>query len=282
MEIAIITDEFTQDPATAFELDRRWGVESYEIRQAYCWRVPTAPAWAADNVVAAVKKFAVKITAISPGLFKPTMRTDGSSIPIDCTTTQEVKRHLDELLPGFFAFAERLGTRNVIVFALKKTTPGPMPAIVVDSLGQAAALAQQRGFQLLLENGANSWADSGVSARQILQAVNSPALRLLWDPANVVDAGGSDDPVTTDYPQVAPLVARVHMKDIARVDGKPRWAMLGQGLIDWPRQLRLLRQNGFAGPITLEPHLRYDGVTRDLVAGIEQYLTKARELVAAT
>lgn len=53
MQLVLIPDEYTNDPATAFELGRRWGVEHYEIRYAYRWRVPVCPAWAAERVAAA-------------------------------------------------------------------------------------------------------------------------------------------------------------------------------------------------------------------------------------
>ena len=43
MQIAIIPDEYTYDPFTAFELGRGWGIEHFEIRYAYRWRVPMPP-----------------------------------------------------------------------------------------------------------------------------------------------------------------------------------------------------------------------------------------------
>src|SRR4030042_1983438 len=162
--ISIITDEYSADPATAFELGRQWGVQHYEIRGAYRFRAPVGPAWVADRVAAVVAAYGVTITAIPPGLFKPTMRTDGSRQEISADAPAEVRRHLDDLLPAFFAFAERVGTRNVIVFALPrgeaKESDAP-PAIVVDCLADAAERAAAGGFQLLLENGGGTGAGAG-------------------------------------------------------------------------------------------------------------------------
>ena len=292
--ISLITDEYSQDPATAFELGRRWGVEHYEIRQAYGFRVPVSPAWAAQRVASAVRNYGVTVAAISPGLFKPTMRPDGTSQPISTADPAEVRRHLAELLPAFFAFAEQVGTRNIIVFALSPpagagvggvggdaaTGPELVPPVVIDSLAQAAQAARQRGFQLLLENGP-SWAGDGRSIRAILEAVNCPALGLTWDPANVLGSGFSDDPVGRDYPLVAPFMRAVHVKDGIRRDGQARWTMLGQGRVDWPGQLRRLQADGYAGPLTLEPHLTFQGGV-NLAAMMEQYLAAARRMLAAT
>ena len=284
MLISLISDEYTYDPATAFELGRRWGIEHYEIRHAYGWRVPVCPGWAADRVAAAVSNYAVKVTGISPGLFKPTMRTDGTRVPLSTDAPAEIRRHLDELLPNFFAFAERLGTRNVIVFALPKgeaDSPGPAgpPQVVIDSLAEAAEKARAGGFRLLLENGGGTWADTSEAAAAVLEAVGSEALRLTWDPANVAHAAGGGDPVAEGYPLVRPFVANVHVKDVAVAGGGPAWTMLGDGVIDWPGQLRRLREDDYAGPLTVESHLQYQpGLNTDLVARMEQFLTRLREL----
>jgi len=283
MQICLIPDEYTNDPATAFELGRRWGVEHYEIRYAYRWRVPVGPAWAADRVVAAVRDYGVSVTGISPGLFKPTMRTDGSMEPVSADKPEQVRRHLEELLPEFFAFAERLGTCNITVFALPKPPdardPHP-PQIVIDALGQAARQAEAAGFQLLLENGGGSWADSGRAAAGILEAVGSQALRLTWDPANVAYAGLDEDPVEEGYPAVRKFIANVHVKDVAVIDGSSVWEMLGDGMVDWPQQLRLLGADGYDGPVTAEPHLQYrPGANLNLVQRMEQFHVRLKEML---
>lgn len=283
MQLALIPDEYTADPATAFELGRRWGVEHFEIRYAYRWRVPVGPAWAADRVVAAVKDYAVHITGISPGLFKAAMRTDGSAIPISTEAPQEIRRHLDELLPASFEFAERLGTRNITVFALPKPKPAPevAPPQVVDALAEAAGKAKAAGFQLLLENGGGSWADSARAAAEILRAVGSESLRLTWDPANVAYAMLGEEPVAEGYPLVKPFVGNVHVKDVAIAEGGPAWVMIGEGVLDWPDQFRRLQEDGYDGPVTLEPHLQYQpGRSTNLVAMAEQFLARLRQMLA--
>lgn len=283
MRLVLIPDEYTADPATAFELGRRWGVDHFEIRYAYRWRVPVGPAWVADRTAAAVGDYGVTVTAISPGLFKPTMRTDGSSVPISTDAPQEIRRHLDELLPAAMEFAERLGTRNITVFALPRADQsGDRPQVAVDTLAEAAGKAGDAGFRLLLENGGGSWADSGRASADILEAVGSEALRLTWDPANVAYAMLDEDPLEEGYPLVRRFVGNVHVKDVTLASGKAAWAMLGEGVVDWARQLRLLAEDGYDGPLTLEPHLQYQpGSNTNLVAMAEQYLGRIREIISS-
>jgi len=279
--IALITDECSHDPFTAIELGKRWGIEHYEIRYAYRWRVPNGPPFTADLVAAAVKAYDVTVSAISPGLFKPVMQLDGSQTPINTDTRDEIDRHIDELLPRYFDFADRLGTRNIIVFALpraKDAVGDAPPSIVIDSLARAAQKAAQAGFQLLLENGGGSWADSGHATKAVLDAVGSASLRLTWDPANVVQAGLPEDPVAEGYPAISSYVGNVHVKDAVYADGKGLWTMLGDGTLDWQRQFAELRRDGYEGMLTIEPHLQYQSPV-DLVAQTELFVSRLRAIL---
>ncbi len=283
MRVCLIPDEYTNDPATAFELGRRWGVTDYEIRYVYRWRVPVGPAWVASRVAAAVSSYGVTVSGIAPGLFKPTMRADGSKTPISTDNRAEIRRHLDELLPSFFTFAEQVGTRRITVFALPRGDAPQgqdAPQVVIDSLAEAAAKAAAGGFELLLENGTGSWAESAAETAAILQAVGSESLRLTWDPANVAHAQTGEKPVEQGYPLLREYVANVHVKDVTFADGKPGWAMLGDGVVDWPGQLAALAADGYDGPLTLEPHLQYQaGLNTNLVAMAETYLARLRDML---
>ena len=226
MNLAIIPDEYCYDPMAAFELGLRWGIDTFEIRFAHRWRVPNGPAWVADGVVAAVKAYGVTVSAISPGLFKPTMNVDGSSVPISMDTPDQIRRHLDQLLPAHMALADRLATKNITLFALPRPAAGkpddPIPAIVIDTLAQAAAQADAGGFTLFIENGGGMWADTGAATARLLRAVNAPNLKATWDPANVAYANASEAPVADGYPAIRPFVGNVHVKEIGRASCRER------------------------------------------------------------
>lgn len=282
MKIAIIPDEYTYDPSTAFELGRGWGLEHYEIRYAYRWRVPHAPAWVSDCVANAVTAYDVTVTAISPGLFKPVMCTDGSEVPVSVDTPGEIRRHLDELLPLQFAFAERLGTRNITIFSLPRpadVTTAPVPSIVVDTLAEAADRAAGNGFALLLENLPGTWADTGEATAALVEAVGSEALGVTWDPANVVYGQLAEDPVQTGYPAVGPHVANVHVKDAQVVDGRAKWVQMGEGVVDWSDQLGQLQRSGYAGFLTIEPHLQYEPGITGLVETTKDFVMRVRDML---
>ena len=56
----------------------------------------------------------------------------------------------------------------------------------------------------------------GVNTAAILEAVDSPALRALWDPGNDFVSGGT--PYPTGYEAVRPHILHVHVKDACVVD----------------------------------------------------------------
>jgi len=280
MDLAIIPDEISHDPFTAIELCKELGINNYEIRYAYRWRVPVAPEWVSGRTIAACKAFDVNVTAISPGIFKPTMQVDGTNIPISIDTPDEIRRHIDEVLPQAFDLAEELGTDKLTVFALGRgeaAVDAPIPQIVIDSLAEVAGKGDEAGITILLENGAGSWADSGSATAALLKAVNHPNLKVTWDPANVVYGGCDEEPVSEGYPLVAGYVGNVHVKDTVYKDGGI-WMQFGEGVIDWKAQLAALQTNGYEGCLTIEPHLQYQETT-GLVALMTEYIKRVQELV---
>ena len=70
MRIALVTDELSGDPGTAFELGLEWGIREFELRGVHDRRVPRIEPHLRRRLVRAVRESGVSITALSPGLFK--------------------------------------------------------------------------------------------------------------------------------------------------------------------------------------------------------------------
>lgn len=109
--------------------------------------------------------------------------------------------------------------------------------------------AEQAGVVLLHENCAGWAGDSARRALDLLAAVNSPALGVLFDTGNGVPYGYSAFAMLT---ALVDHVAHVHVKDA--VHG-PRYTLPGDGDARVADCLRLLLDNGYRGAISLEPHL---------------------------
>jgi sugar phosphate isomerase/epimerase len=180
--------------------------------------------------------------------------------PIVPQFSLEVSAHLAarDRLP---ALAERLGAECVRAFSLLRE-PGAggdceLPGEARDLL---RALEASRPGLYAIENEDSC---TVASVEELERCVRDTGLRGILDPAN--DWYLRREPVA---PRItAALVAQladVHVKDMAGEHVVP----LGDGVVDWPAIIERLRELGYAGTYTLEPHLArdLDGVARSVDA----------------
>lgn len=120
---------------------------------------------------------------------------------------------------------------------------------VMRRLAALAEVAEGREVTLLHENEKEIFGD--IPRRCVDIAETVPAFRLIFDPANYVQCGVR--PVTDGYAQLRPHTAYVHVKDALAADGSVTVAGGGDGEV--PELLERLRDDGFDGFFSLEPHL---------------------------
>jgi len=165
-------------------------------------------------------------------------------------------------LERIFQIAEALGTRKVRIFSFypPDTSTNAHYDQHVDEaiarLARMAELAQRDGFTLCLENEKAIVGDTPERCLALLRGVNSPNLRFAWDAANFVQVGVGR--LTERFwPSLGPYVAHVHVKDAHLADGRVCAAGEGDGQV---RELLIaLRQAGYQGFLSLEPHLAVAG-----------------------
>lgn len=124
-------------------------------------------------------------------------------------------------------------------------------------------LADDAGIDLGLENVRSCWANSGHNTQRVVEAVGSPRLRVVWDPANGY-VSGEDRPFPDGYESVRAHTAHVHLKDARLLDpatGLTAWERIGDGAVDYRGQLRALIADGFDGVVSIETHYRPEGST---------------------
>lgn len=245
MKLAIVTDEISQDPATAVELGREWGLEWFEVRTLAGRRIPDVEPGVIDRLADALKSFGARVSATSPGFFK---------IPVD---DERVGPGLADGFPRALALTRRLGADRMVVFGFLRPEgldrAEEPPAQVVDLLREMAERAAAEGVDCLLENEGVCWGDTGLRAAELIRRVGHENLSLNWDPGNSVHAGSSS-PYPDEYREISELVAHVHVKDMGQRQGKLVTVAPGEGIIEWPGQLAALRADGYDGFITVETH----------------------------
>lgn len=121
---------------------------------------------------------------------------------------------------------------------------------VVNRLSRLAERAEAAGVVLLHENEKDIYGETPERCADMLYRVGSPSLRLAFDPANFVQAGVR--PMVDAYPLLKDYLAYVHVKDAVFSDGAIR--LPGEGDGDIPRLVEVLRDRGYRGFLSLEPH----------------------------
>ncbi len=140
-----------------------------------------------------------------------------------------------------------------------------------------ALVNRARGHDVLLahENEVGIYGDVPERCADIVEAVASERLRLIWDPGNFVLCGVR--PYTDGYAQLRPHIEYVHVKDVKRdaATGLANAVPAGEGDGELPRTLRALHDDGFDGFFSLEPHLAIAG-TLSGFSGAELFATALR------
>jgi sugar phosphate isomerase/epimerase len=136
--------------------------------------------------------------------------------------------------------------------------------LVLDRMRALAGRAHQSGLVLVHENCAGWAASCAGRMLDLVDAVDSPALRLLFDTGNGLAYGY--DPYELLVP-ITPYVAHVHVKDAAAGPVNtasaykasaykgPVYTVPGGGTARVAECLRLLVSAGYAGTWSIEPHL---------------------------
>ncbi|UAL53812.1 sugar phosphate isomerase/epimerase [Bacillus sp. CMF21] len=122
---------------------------------------------------------------------------------------------------------------------------------VISRLSVLVKKAEQSGIVLLHENEKEIYGDNAIRCLDILETINSPYLRMAFDPANFVQCGVK--PYSEAYPLLKSYVEYVHIKDALFESGKVVPAGKGDGEVR--ELLQTLKTSGYDGFLSLEPHL---------------------------
>jgi sugar phosphate isomerase/epimerase len=146
---------------------------------------------------------------------------------------------------------------------------------VIDRMRALTRIAEERGLVLAHENEKDIYGDRPERCADMIAAVGSAAFRATFDAANFVQCGVR--PHAQGYWQLRPYLAYLQVKDALAATGEVVPA--GQGDGEVRETLAALRDSGFEGFVSLEPHLaaagRYGGFS-----GPEGFRRAARALKA--
>ena len=121
------------------------------------------------------------------------------------------------------------------------------------SLGKALAIAEKHDVTLAIEPEAANVVESARKARQLLDQLASPRLKVVIDPVNLFHRGEifrMHDVLDEAFRLLSSDIILAHAKDLGPGDEGGHVAA-GKGLLDYDYYLACLRRIGFEGPLIL-------------------------------
>ncbi len=257
LPIAAITDEYSTDLDKALEAMAATGMSGAELRMIGGKNIVDLTDEELDRAIAAVKARGMEVISIASPLLKCVLP---GAPDVDPRFQQDVfgARHTFEDQPRLaeraFAIAKRSGAKIVRVFSFWRTVePEKCLAGIVKALGALCERAAPEGLLIGLENEHACNIATGAETAKVLEAVEHPNLRVVWDPCNALVAG--ENPFPDGYRRLPPeRIAHVHAKDCHMEGHKPVFGPLGTRAVDWRGQIRALLEDGYCGYISLETH----------------------------
>jgi sugar phosphate isomerase/epimerase len=291
-QLAVITDEIAADLETALPVARELGLSLVELNSVGEKNVADLSPAERERAREQIERAGMRVVAVGPPCFKACVLDD---VPVARVGENAVFREHMAALERAALAAQAFGAGLVRVFSFRRSgivglgnpsprlpeggaIPGPILERIVEGLRIACGVAAAAGVTLALENVRSCWGNTGVNARRILEAVDSPSLKAIWDPGNDFVSGGI--PYPDGYEAVKPYVVHVHLKDARVLDPGPgltAWECVGEGEAKLPEQLAALVRDGYDGVISLETHWRGANLsaaesTRRSFAGLRRIL----------
>jgi sugar phosphate isomerase/epimerase len=138
------------------------------------------------------------------------------------------------------------------------------------ALAELLPVAAEEGVSIGLEPSRAQVLKDTATARALLDELGTDHLRVMIDPANILGVDTLDEM----FSRVGHAIFQGHAKDVVLSGEQPAYPPAGQGELDYPQYVRLLRQYGVDA-------LVIEYVTEENFAGVRDYLRRVLEAEGA-
>ena len=120
---------------------------------------------------------------------------------------------------------------------------------MVQSIEAALTFAEKNNLILAFEPESENVANSASRARQLLDELRNPRLRIIIDPANLISAKRNQKEVLDEaFTLLGDAIVIAHAKDRKNVF---KACAAGKGILDFEYYLQGLKKIGFTGPLIM-------------------------------
>ncbi|WP_353114430.1 sugar phosphate isomerase/epimerase family protein [Microbacterium sp.] len=233
-------DEIDADPIVQIAVLQALGAAHIEVRSA--WGV---------NIVDLDDEQLARLAEI---LRDRGMGTSAIASPIGKVDVSLPVEHELARLDRAIAAARALETEHIRIFSFFRAEELAADDVRDEVLVRMAALAraaEAAGVTLVHENEKEIYGDTPERVLDVIESVGSDRLRVAWDNANFVQVGVR--PFTDGYGMLRPHLEYLQLKDAVAETGAV--VPVGEGDGELRETLTALRDSGYSGYASLEPHL---------------------------
>lgn len=163
-------------------------------------------------------------------------------------------------------YMKKAGVRFIRIMSYKVDTPLKLGSdyekIVIQNIKRIVRSAEENGVVCLHENCETWGGQSCQHSLRLLEKVNSPALKLVFDtgnPVGMLDVVG-DEPFSFQnslrfFQEVRSHVEYLHIKDACWLDNSLQYTFPGEGLGDVVEILSMIKEYNMDIPVSIEPHV---------------------------
>jgi sugar phosphate isomerase/epimerase len=274
-DLSLVAEETGSDFSRSLSVARSLGIRNLDFGSLWGQRIDHVPFGNMVRAKQLLREHNVSVRIIATEAFKPVVLGGVGTESIG--KDPHCLEHL-ELVRASIDAARFFGAPMVRIFSFRRDTmiglgnpttrfarggdfPEEMVEKVAAALTPALDIAREEGVVLAVENVRSCWCNSGRNTALLLQAVDSPWLKVIWDPANAF-VSGEENVTGEGYAEVRSSVAHVHLKDAVVLDqdtGLTEWERIGDGSVELLDSLRVLRDDGYNGCVSIETHWRPEG-----------------------
>lgn len=244
--LSAFSDEISPDMKEQLYYLNQFGIKYFEIRGVNEKNIADLTLDEARKVKSLADGYGIQVSSIGSPIGK-------------IKITDPFEPHM-ELLAHIISLAKLFETDYIRVFSFfipQGEDPAKYKDEVIRRMKAMTALAEKEDMILLHENEKEIYGDTAPRCKEILDAIGSPNLRAVFDPANFVECGQETYPAA--YELLKDDVVYIHIKD-ALAHGKIVPAGMGNGHVE--ELLRAFEQKGYRGFLSIEPHLgQFDGLS---------------------
>ncbi|MCE7003224.1 sugar phosphate isomerase/epimerase [Kibdelosporangium philippinense] len=232
-------DEIDPDPVVQLAVLEAVGARHLELRGAWDTGVLELDSRQRSDLRKLLDERGLQVSAIASPLGK---------VSLDLPVEAELAR-----LRTAIDVARAFSTRYIRMFSFYQEgrDPADMRDDVLVRLRAMTELAERADIVLLHENEKHIYGDTPARVLDLMETIGSDHLRVAWDSANFVQVGSR--PFTDAYANLRPYLEYVQIKDALAADG--RVVAAGEGDGEVVQTLTALRDDGYQGFMSLEPHL---------------------------